>query len=91
MSRGMLRHVVEQAGKPVAKRAAHLVDLVRVSIEGVAHHQEETCRLKALHLAGYRFSRWLAKDDLIHFAEDHASRWKHALLPIDRFDSDQSQ
>ena len=83
--RRVRRHPVEAAGAAIAERAAHLLDLVRVPVERVAHHQENARRAEALRLRGHRLRRRLAEHHLIHLAEDHASRWQHVVLPIDRF------
>ena len=80
----MRRHAIERAGAAVAERTADLVDLIRVSIERVAHHQEDTCRPQAVDLRGYRLGRRLAKYDLIHLTEEYASRWRHLSLPTER-------
>jgi hypothetical protein len=57
----------------VAECSTDVVDLIRLSIERVAHHQEDTRRPQAVDLCGYRFGRRLAKYDLIHLTEEYAS------------------
>jgi hypothetical protein len=46
-------HPIKDAGASVAKPTADPVDLVCVTIEGIAHHQEDPRRSEALHLVGY--------------------------------------
>ena len=46
---------------------------IRVSIERVAHHQEDTCRTQSVGLQGYRFGRRIAKYDFIHLTEQCAT------------------
>ena len=74
-------HAIERAGAAVAERLADLIDLIRVSIERVAHHQEDTRRPQPLDLRRYRFGRRLAKYDFIHLTEQYASSWQHVSLP----------
>jgi hypothetical protein len=66
-------HLIERAGAAVAECSTDVVDLIRLSIERVAHHQEDTRRPQAVDLCGYRFGRRLAKYDLIHLTEEYAS------------------
>ena len=66
-------HAIERAGAAVAEHSADLVNLIRVSIERVAHHQEDTCRTQSVGLQGYRFGRRIAKYDLIHLTEQCAT------------------
>jgi hypothetical protein len=81
--RRVRRHAIEAAGAAVAERAPHLADLIRIAIEGAAHHQEDPPRPETLGLRGDRLGRRFAEHHLVHLAENHASRWQHALLPAD--------
>ncbi len=71
--RRMRWHLIERAGAAIAECLADLVDLIRVSVERVAHHQEDTCRPQPVDLRGYSLGRRFAKYDLIHFTEEYAS------------------
>jgi hypothetical protein len=70
----MWRHSIEATGTSIAERAPHLVDLVRVSIERMAHHQEHAVRPETLRLLGYGFGGRLAEHHLVHLTENYATR-----------------
>jgi len=80
MSRGMLRHVVEQAGKPVAERATHLGNLVGRPVQRAADHEENPLSVASSRLLGDRLGGGLAEHHRFHGAKRDSPGSQHVFL-----------
>jgi hypothetical protein len=80
MPRGVRRHVVEQAGKPVAERAAHLGDLVGRPVQGAADHQEDPLSVAPLRLLGDRLGGGFAEHYGFHRPKRDLPGLQHGFL-----------
>jgi len=79
-TRRMGRHPVEGADAMIAERPAQFVDLVGLAVERAAHHEEDALGLQPFHQLCHGLRRRLAVLHFVHFAENNASRLRHAFL-----------
>jgi len=77
MARRVRRHVVEHAGAAVAERSPHLGDLVGLTVQRAADHQEDALGLNAARLFGDRLRGRLAEGHRLHLAEGNPPCLRH--------------
>src|SRR5215212_9815158 len=74
---GVRRHIVEQPGKSIAERAAHLSNLLGGAVQCATDHQENPLGVAPARLLGHCLGGGLAKGDCLHRTERDASRLQH--------------